>query len=100
MAWYDPGQIIDLLTRNPIPIVVDDEISPILETIARRGYWVLSRVLRIPDRFGLLSSGPPLLQAFQAQKLYSLATEAVLPVIVTFMLEMIVLYTGTTDLAQ
>lgn len=45
MAWYDAGQILDLLTRTTIPIVVDGEIKPILETIARRGYWVQSRVL-------------------------------------------------------
>ncbi len=33
--------------------------------IATGGYWIQSHVLRIPDRFGFFSSGPPQLQVYQ-----------------------------------
>lgn len=81
MVWYDPRHIFAFSRRRKIPIVVDGEINPSLLTIARRGHWIQSRILRISDRFGLFSSGPPLLQAYQAQNFATIATEAVFPTI-------------------
>lgn len=69
MAWYDPRRILAFL-NNPMPgKVVAGKINPKLLVIARRAYWVQSRVLRIPDQFGLVSSGPHLLRALQAYNL-------------------------------
>lgn len=94
MAWYDPRHILALFKRTKIPIVGDGEINPSLLAISRRGYWIQSRVLCIPDRFGLFSSGPPLLQACQAHKLASTINEAVIPVIGASMMELMILETG------
>lgn len=69
MAWYESRRILAFLT-NPIPRkVVGGKLNPKLLMIARRAYWIQSRVLCIPDRFGLISSGPPLLRALQAYNL-------------------------------
>lgn len=94
MAWYDPRHILALYERGGIPIVVDGTITPILLVIARRGYWVQSRVLRIPDKFGLFSPGPPLLQAHQANRLAVIGTDAVIPVVAAFIMEWVVGPTG------
>lgn len=90
MAWYDPRHILGLFKRTQIPIVVDGDINPDLLVVARRGYWIQSRVLRIPDRYGFFTSDPPLLQAHQAHKLTMIATEAVAPVISASIAELMV----------
>lgn len=81
MAWYDPRNIVAFHKRNNVPIVVEGKINPSLLAIAQRAYWVQSRVLRIPDRFGPFSSGPPLLQAHQANKLAAIVTEVAIPLV-------------------
>lgn len=64
MAWYEPRRI---LFGNPVPkLVVGGEVNPKLHKIAQGVCWFQSRVLRIPDRYGVVSSGPPLLRAIQA----------------------------------
>lgn len=105
MAWYDPRHILAFYERHCIPIVVDGKINPYLLLIAQRGYWVQSRVLRIPDKFGLFSSGPPLLQAHQANRLAVIVAEAVIPVVSVFHLEWVLetrgwfpIYTAATSL--
>lgn len=90
MAWYDPRRILALYERSCIPIVVDGKITPILLVIAQRGYWVQSRVLHIPDKFGFFSSGPLLLQAHQANRLAVIATDVVIPVVGVFIMEWVV----------
>lgn len=90
MAWYYPRHILALFKRTEIPIVVDGDINPDLLVVAQRGYWIQSRFLRIPERYGLFSSDPPLLQAHQAHKLVMIATEAVAPVISASMTELMV----------
>ncbi|KAL1856260.1 hypothetical protein Daus18300_010832 [Diaporthe australafricana] len=77
-----------------VPIVVDGKINPDLLAIARGAYWVQSRVLHIPDRFGPYSSGPPLLQAFEGQRLASIATEAIAPVVCATLMELMVWEVG------
>lgn len=42
----------------------------------------------MPDRFGLFSSGPPLLQAYQSQKLTIVTSEAVIPTVTVLILEL------------
>lgn len=72
MAWFEPRRI---LFGNPVPkLVVGGEVNPKLHTIAQGVYWFQSRVLRIPDRYGVVSSGPPLLRAIQAYYLTWFAT--------------------------
>lgn len=39
--------------------------NPVHIAIANRGYDIQSRVLRIPDRFGMFSPGPPCRSAFE-----------------------------------
>lgn len=90
MVWYDPRKYVALYKRNNVPIVVDGKINPHLLVIAQRAYRVQSRVLRIPDRFGPFSSGPPLLQAHQANKLAALVTEAVFPIVGATIMEWVV----------
>lgn len=41
-------------------------LNPVHLAIAERGYWIQSRILRIPDRFGYFSPGPLQLQAYQS----------------------------------
>lgn len=96
MAWYDPRRLLyNLFTLNlaipKIPIVVDGKINPILLTIARRGHWVQSRVLRIPDSFCYFSSGPPLLQALQTHAIAVGFAEAVFTIL---MLQLVVGWLG------
>ncbi|KAL2693601.1 hypothetical protein Neosp_000161 [[Neocosmospora] mangrovei] len=40
--------------------------NPLFLAIGTRGYYVQSRILRVPQRFGVFSPGPPLLQVHQA----------------------------------
>lgn len=68
MGWYDPRRILAILS-DPVPVVLDGKINPCLLIIARRVHWIQSQILRIPDRFGFISSGPPLLQAHQTHKI-------------------------------
>lgn len=86
LPWYDPRRII--ITTNPlrrfrtqIPIVVGGEINPMLLARAQRGYWLQSRVLRIPDRYGFFVAGPPLLQAHEAHKVLISTYDGIGPVI-------------------
>ena len=46
--------------------VKDGQLNPVQLAFARRGYWVQSHILRIPERFGIFSSGPARLQVHQA----------------------------------
>lgn len=94
MAWYNPRNILAHLRRKRAPIVVDGKINPELLEIAQWGHWLQSRVLHIPDRYGLLSSGPPLLQAFQARKVGEIVTEAVGRTISASLVELMVFETG------
>ncbi|KAJ8126140.1 hypothetical protein O1611_g7499 [Lasiodiplodia mahajangana] len=43
--------------------VVGNRINPIYLGIGVRGYQIQSQVLRVPDRWGIFSPGPPRLQA-------------------------------------
>lgn len=88
MVWYDPRHILPFSICKKIPIVVDGKINPSLLAIARRSHWIQNRILRIPDRFGLFSSGPPLLQAYQSQKLTIVTSEAVIPTVTVLILEL------------
>ncbi|RMJ18944.1 hypothetical protein CDV36_001359 [Fusarium kuroshium] len=40
--------------------------NPLFLAIGTRGYYVQSQILRVPQRFGVFSPGPPLLQVHQA----------------------------------
>lgn len=85
MAWYEPSRIFAPLKSPAFPKVVDGRINPSLLVIARRGYWVQSRLLRIPDRFGFFSSGPPLLQAHQGKKSAFIFMDAVVTVVIAML---------------
>lgn len=86
MDWYDPRRILAFL-HNPFPVVVDGKIHPGLLILARRAHWIQSRVLCIPNQFGLISSGPPLLQAHQAHKIASIIS---LDMIINFVASLLV----------
>lgn len=62
-------RLILAILSDPFPVVLDGKIHQGLLILARRVHWIQSRILRLPDRFGLVSSGPPLLQAHQAHKI-------------------------------
>lgn len=87
MAWYEPSRIFALFRARYFPRVVDGTINPSLLAIARRGYWVQSRLLRLPDRFGFFSSGPPLLQAHQGRKFATLVMDAVVTVVTAMLVQ-------------
>lgn len=42
------------------PSVVDGRLNPTCLALATQCYWIQSRILRIPDRFGFFSSSPRL----------------------------------------
>lgn len=44
----------------------DSGPNPLFLAIGTRGYYVQSQILRVPQRFGVFSPGPPLLQVHQA----------------------------------
>lgn len=44
------------------PAVIDGRLNQSHLALATRCYWIQSRILRIPDRFGFFASGPPRLQ--------------------------------------
>lgn len=90
MVWYDPRNIVAFHKRNNNPIVLDGKIKPRLLVIARRAYWVQSRALRIPDRFGPFSSGPPLLQAHQANNLVDFFNELVFLILEAIIMEWVI----------
>jgi len=46
-------------------VIASNTLNPVHLAIATRGYWIQSRILRIPDRYGFFSPGPPRLQAYQ-----------------------------------
>lgn len=84
LPWYDPRRILVTVIqpfRTQVPIVVDGKINPMLVARAQEGYWLQSRVLRIPDRYGFFVSGPPLLQAHEARKVIISTTDGVSPVV-------------------
>lgn len=84
LPWYDPRRILVTAIqpfRTQVPIVVDDKINPMLVVRAQEGYWLQSRVQRIPDRYGFFVSGPPLLQAHDARKAIISTTDGVSPVV-------------------
>ncbi|KAF2876883.1 hypothetical protein BDV95DRAFT_601298 [Massariosphaeria phaeospora] len=46
----------------------DGQVNPIYLAIAKTGYHIQSKTLRIADRFGIFSSGPPHCQAHEGSK--------------------------------
>ncbi|KAI1132418.1 hypothetical protein F5Y10DRAFT_261125 [Nemania abortiva] len=46
--------------------VVDNQLNPIHLSLGVRGYQIQS-ALRIPERWGIFSAGPPRLQAYEGQ---------------------------------
>jgi hypothetical protein len=46
-------------------VTVSNTLNPIHLAIATRGYWIQSRILYIPDRYGFFSPAPPRLQVYQ-----------------------------------
>jgi hypothetical protein len=49
-----------------------DALSPWKLEMATRGYYIQSKILHIPDRFGFLSPGPPSLQVFDVDGVIAL----------------------------
>lgn len=58
--------IIDSVRMAFKPDVTDHGLNPVRLAIATWGYWIQSQALRIPDRFGYFSPGPPRLQVHEA----------------------------------
>ena len=46
--------------------IINDRLNPFHLALASNGYRVQSRTLRIPDRYGFFSPGPPRLQVYEA----------------------------------
>jgi len=46
-------------------VTASNTLNPIQLALATRGYWIQSHILRIPDRYGFFSPGPPRLQVYQ-----------------------------------
>ncbi|RYP65286.1 hypothetical protein DL770_009032 [Monosporascus sp. CRB-9-2] len=47
------------------PQIIDNRLNPYYLAVATRAYWIQSHILRIPDRFGFFSPGPPRLQVLE-----------------------------------
>ncbi|RFU73380.1 hypothetical protein TARUN_8877 [Trichoderma arundinaceum] len=62
-----PGNIINTIMATVKQLfsdqIIDNRLNPVHVAIASKGHQFQSRVLHIPDRFGLFSPGPPRLQA-------------------------------------
>lgn len=50
----------------------EEAVSPWKLEMANRGYYIQSKILHIPDRFGFLSPGPPSLQVFDVDGVIAL----------------------------
>lgn len=100
MAWYDPRHLFSFFRRNRTPIGAEGEVNPSLLQVARWGHWLQSRVLHIPDRYGLVSSGPPLLQAHQACRVVEIAAEAVGLMISASVMELMAVRTALLSLSM
>ncbi|KAI0202387.1 hypothetical protein F4808DRAFT_468533 [Astrocystis sublimbata] len=63
--------------------IVDGQLNPALLAIGTRGYQIQSKVLRIPDRCGIFSAGPPRALVYEART-FILAYWALIYLGVTF----------------
>ena len=47
------------------PAVIDGRLNPFCLALARWCYWIQSQIFHIPDRFAIISAGPPRLQVHE-----------------------------------
>ncbi|KAK6954768.1 hypothetical protein Daesc_004737 [Daldinia eschscholtzii] len=47
-------------------VIHNNTLNPVRLAVGARCYRIQSRLLRIPDRYGIFSPGPPRLQVYQA----------------------------------
>ncbi|RYP32207.1 hypothetical protein DL767_005363 [Monosporascus sp. MG133] len=60
------GNVLKAVKGLLSPQIIDNRLNPCHLAVATRAYWIQSHILRIPDRFGFFSPGPPRLQVYQS----------------------------------
>ncbi|PSS20204.1 hypothetical protein M430DRAFT_34556 [Amorphotheca resinae ATCC 22711] len=66
MATLPRRFVHDLKVALGPHVTAPNTLNPVLLAIGIRGYWIQSRIFRIPDRYGFFSLGPARLQVHDA----------------------------------